>query len=135
MSKGEKYSELGGLAGFGLLINALEGESQDDGDTGKSFPRSDGEDFSCGARFVPGEVTMARRAGKKVQFVTSCTSNCWYWEMPDGSRIYHFDPLTYQEIGLANGKKLIDGKFEGGKAGPCPKCGNPHTMGGKVNKP
>ena len=83
----ERYSRMDGLAGLGFLINALD-QSQgrtSDGDTGASFPRSDAEDMSRGARFIPGEVTMARRRGEKVQFVDECGPNCWYWMMPDGS--------------------------------------------------
>jgi hypothetical protein len=127
----EKYSHLDGLAGFGFLVNALGGG----GDAGASFPRSDAEDMSKGARFIPGEVTMARRAGKKVDFVTECGPNCWYWKMPDNSRIYHYDPMTYQQIGKENGRKVVQKdfgtSFEGG-AGPCPQCGNVNTNGGTI---
>ena len=49
------------MAGFGALINALGGG----GDQGNMFPQSDADDFASGARFVPGEVTLARRAGQK----------------------------------------------------------------------
>jgi hypothetical protein len=125
---------MGEAAAFGFLINAL-GNKGGDGDTGSSFPRSDAEDMSRGARFIPGEVTLARRAGKKVNFVTDCGPNCWYWEMPDSSRIYHFDPMTYDQIGAANGFKKVKGKygthFENG-AGPCPHCGNVNTNGGTI---
>jgi hypothetical protein len=55
--------------------------------------------------------------------------------MPDGSRIYHYDPLTYHQIGVANGCKEIKSdfgtQFEDGP-GPCPQCGNPNTSGGTV---
>ena len=79
---------------------------------------------------------MARRAGKKVTFVTECGPCCWYWKMPDGSRIYHWNQLTYQEIGTANNRKKTRSEcggthFEGG-AGPCPNCGNPNTNGGTI---
>lgn len=135
----EKYSRMDGLAGLGFLLNALDQRDgrTSDGDTNASFPRSDAEDFSRGARFVPGEVTLARRAGKKIQFVCECGPNCWYWEMPDGSRIYHYDPIVYDQIGIANGRKKVKGKyeyswdFEGG-VGPCPHCSNPNTNGGTV---
>ena len=130
MSDGERYSEMGGLAGIGFLINAMSGG----GDRGQSFPQSDAEDFSRGARFVPGEVTMARRRGMRVQFVAQCTRCCWYWEFEDGSRIYHWDPMAFDSIGAANGKERIvtehgSPTFKDG-AGPCPKCGNIHTNGG-----
>ncbi|MBI3572472.1 hypothetical protein HY091_03005 [Candidatus Kaiserbacteria bacterium] len=123
------------LAAFGFLANALDNRAGGDGDMGALFPRSDAEDMSKGARFIPGEVTLARRAGKKITFVTECGPNCWYWQMPDGSRRYHWDSLTYHQIGRANGRKEVKGKystsFEGG-AGPCPHCGNPNTNGGTI---
>lgn len=130
----ERYSEMSELAAFGFLANALDSKGSG-GDYGAMFPRSDAEDLSKGARFIPGEVTLARRAGKRVEFVTNCGQNCWYWKMPDGTRIYHYDPITYDQIGRANGRKEIKEKyhayFEGGP-GLCPHCGNPHTSGGEV---
>jgi hypothetical protein len=131
----ERYSNMNELSMFGFLANALDKGKGEDGDTNTSFPRSDAEDLSRGARFIPGEVTLARRAGQKVNFVTECGPNCWYWEMPDGSRIYHYDPVTYHQIGFANGRKEVKDKFgshfEDGP-GPCPKCGNPNTSGGTI---
>ena len=131
-----KYSQMNELSAFGFLISAL-GEKGGDGDTGNPFPRSDAEDLSRGARFIPAEVTVARRKGQKVQFETECDPNCWYWKMPDGSRIYHFDPMTYEDIAKTNGQKKVKGKhgerYE--KAGPCPHCGNINTGGGTVNEP
>ncbi|MCR4278062.1 MAG: hypothetical protein NUV85_03570 [Candidatus Berkelbacteria bacterium] len=50
---------------------------------------SDAEDLSRGARFIPEAVTDARRSGQKVNFVYDRSACCWYWEMPDGSRLYH----------------------------------------------
>ncbi len=132
---GERYSNMSEMAVFGFLVNAMEGERGGDGDTGSSFPRTDAEDMSKGARFIPGEVTLARRAGKKVNFVTKCGPNCWYWEMPDGTRIYHYDQSMYEAIGSANGRQeeedsigvcFVDG------AGSCPLCGNENTSGGTV---
>jgi hypothetical protein len=137
MEEGSRYSEANELSMFGLLVSSLEKGRSKDGDTGASFPRSDAEDLSCGARFIPGEVTLARREGKKVQFHTSCGRNCWYWEMPDGSRIYHYDPLTYDNIGAHNGKvkvKLQYGMGYPDGVGACPKCGNQHTNGGHFPK-
>jgi hypothetical protein len=67
------------MYGFGMIANALGGG----GDAGQSFPRSDAEDFSNGARYIPGEVTLARRDGKKVVF----NSRLHEWTMPDGSII------------------------------------------------
>ena len=132
----ERYSRMSEMAGFGFLANALEGRRGGDGDTGASFPRTDAEDMSKGARFIPGEVTLARRAGKKVNFVTKCGPNCWYWEMPDGTRIYHCDPMTYHSIGTANGRKAVESEygrphFEDGP-GSCSHCGNVNTSGGTI---
>ena len=133
----DRYSRMSEGAMFGFLANALDmrGRSDSDGDKGCSYPRSDAEDQSRGARFIPGSVTLARRRGEKVEFVTECGSNCWYWKMQDGSRIYHYDPFTYDQIGEANGRKKVekDGRmtFENG-VGPCPHCGNEHTHGGPV---
>ena len=132
MEKG-KYSHLDGLASLGFIVNAMDSQRGGDGDAGCSFPRSDAEDLSCSARFIPGEVTLARRAGKKVTFVNKCGPNCWYWQMPDGSRIYHFDRGAYEQIGRANHCEKIPGEsgFKGGP-GPCPSCGNKNTSGGTV---
>ena len=132
----ERYSNMSEMAAFGFLVNALDSRRGGDGDIGASFPRTDAEDMSKGARFIPGEVTLARRASKKVNFVTECGPNCWYWEMPDGIRIYHYDPMTYHQIGTANGRKAVEGKygdthFEDGP-GPCPHCGNVNTSGGTI---
>ncbi len=118
------------LATFGALLASAGGGV----DVGATFPQSDADDLQYGARFIPGEVTMARRRGEKVTFVTECGPNCWYWKFKDGTRKYHFDPSTYQEIGIANGRPSQENEFgrkefpEG--AGPCPRCGNEHTQGG-----
>lgn len=129
----ERYSEMSDLAAFGFLVNAVSRRrGGGDGDRDSVFPRSDAEDLSRGARFIPGDVTLARRDGRKVNFVTNCGRCCWYWEMPDRSRIYHWERLTYEQIGRANGRKADeDGNFKEG-AGPCPNCGNPHTGGGTI---
>lgn len=129
-----RYSKVGRVAASAFLINALFDRNSRDGDTGASFPRSDAEDMSKGARFIPGEVTDARRAGQKVEFVTECGPNCWYWKMPDGSRRYHFDPEEQHAIGVANGRKEVTGAFgtHFADAGPCPRCGNPNTNGGMI---
>lgn len=131
----DRYSNTNEMAAFGFLANALDSRKGGDGDTGASFPRTDAEDMSKGARFIPDQVTLARRAGKKVNFVTECGPNCWHWKMPDGTRIYHFDRIAYERIGAANGRKAVQGDlvmlFEDG-AGPCPHCGNPHTSGGTI---
>ena len=135
MGKG-RYEDMTELAAFGFCVNALDKQKSRDGDTYAVFPRSDAEDMSKGARFIPGEVTLARRAGKKVDFVTKCGPNCWYWKMPDGTRIYHYDPVCYQQIGHANDRHELtneygDPYFEDGP-GPCPYCGNVNTSGDTV---
>ncbi|MCD4705993.1 hypothetical protein K8R61_02835, partial [bacterium] len=87
------------------------------------------------ARFIPGEVTLARRAGEKVQFVSNCGPCCWYWQMPDGTRSYHWDRMTYHQIGTANGCKEVKddcGSHFDGRTGPCPHCGNLNTNGGVI---
>ncbi|MDP2720630.1 MAG: hypothetical protein Q8O75_01690 [bacterium] len=113
------------LAGFGALINALGGG----GDQGNMFPQSDADDLASGARFIPGEVTLARRRGEKVTFAQNCgNSCCWYWQMPGGICIYHWDRYQWLEIARANGKWNGEGDFSG-DAGPCPQCGNKHTSG------
>ncbi len=118
------------LAGFGMLANALDKDKGEDGDTNASFPKSDAEDLARGARHIPGEVTLARRRGKKVRFIQKCGQCCWYWEFPDGSRYYHWERGTYERIARANGQKF-KGEFQG-VAGICPHCKNPHTQGGMI---
>lgn len=115
---------------FGLLANALDQRKGADGDTNAGFPRSDAEDMSRGARFIPSEVTDARRRGEKVEFVTKCGPCCWYWRMPDATRIYHCDSLEYERIARRNGRSKEE--CELGGAGPCPDCGNSHTNGATV---
>lgn len=114
------------LADFGSLISALGGG----GDRGNSFPKSDADDFGKGARFIPGEVTLARRRGEPVAFAYECGPCCWFWEFQDGTRIYHYDPITYQAIGRSNNPDTWGN--DGVLAGPCPQCGNEHTSGGTV---
>lgn len=50
-----RYEHLDGMAGFGFLVNAMFNGGED---AGATFPRSDAEDMSAGARFIPGEVTQ-----------------------------------------------------------------------------
>lgn len=116
----EKYEEFSELACFGFLGNALDGRSglSPDGNTGTSFPRSDAEDLSRGLRFIPGEVTLARRRGENVEFVQTCGNPCcWYWKFQDNSRTYYWERGAY----VANGKDK-----------PCLLCQNPHTKGGHI---
>lgn len=62
---------------FCMLANALGGG----GNKGKAFPEDDAIDFSNGARYIPEEVTLARRRGERVVFNSQEHS----WTMPDGS--------------------------------------------------
>jgi len=113
--KGDRYSDVNLLAISGTLISALGGG----GDRGQSVPSSDAEDFGRGVQFVPAEVTWARREGKIVHFDTSCQTSktCWFWQMPDGERIYYFDRGDFENIRDNHG-------------GTCPTCGNTHIGGG-----
>jgi hypothetical protein len=123
----ERYSRDNPVAALGLLTNAMFDGGDD---LGAIFPRSDAEDMSRGARFVPGDVTLARRRGERVHFHSNCGKCCWFWEMPDGSRIYHWDPIAYLQLGHDNHGN--GWSRDQGPAGPCKSCGNPHTNGGKV---
>jgi hypothetical protein len=112
--KGDKYSKIDELTALGFIVNAMGGG----GDKGQSFPRSDAEDLSHGLRFIPGEVTLARRKGEHVTFVQTCQNSCcWYWQFPDGSRTYYWERQNYEQI----------------NADRCPLCGNTHLTGGRVH--
>lgn len=109
------------LADFGMLVNSMDGNRGGDGDSGSIFPRSDATDLGNGARFIPGEVTTARRAGKKVQFQQPCKNQCcWFWQMPDGSRIYHYEISSSEQLKKEN-------------EGVCPNCGNDYINGGTMS--
>lgn len=128
MTMKNKYEDMNEIAAFGFLTNAL---FDGGGDRGATFPRSDAEDFSRGLRFIPGEVTIARRAGEQVVFMQPCNHPCcWYWQFPDGSRTYYWERGDYELIAVRNGNKP-DAKGNV-IAGPCPDCGNPHTSGGYI---
>jgi hypothetical protein len=89
--------------------------------------------LSRGLRFIPGEVTLARRRGERVEFVQECSSPCcWYWQFPDGSRTYYWERWAYEQIAEANGIELAVSGYDTkqGDAGRCPQCGNSHTSGG-----
>ena len=131
MAKGDRYSEIGTEAAFGFFINALGGG----GDAGQTFPRSDAEDFSRGCQFIPDDVTLARRRGEVVVLNTDCINRCcWYWQMPDGSRIYHWHEQDYRAIARAN-KRASGSRKQRGNAGQCPQCRNTNTNGDTVCKP
>jgi len=126
----KKYSRIDGTVVLGFLANAISGGE----DYGQSFPRSDAKDLSCGLRFIPGEVTYARREGKKVIFVHECKNPCcWYWQFPNGNRSYYWERFNFEYIARANEKEKNDkGQYD--NAGPCPDCGNIHTGGGYIKK-
>jgi hypothetical protein len=129
---GDKYTHMDELTLFAFLANAMGGG----GDRGQSFPRSDAEDLSRGARFIPGEVTLARRRGEIVTFEQPCdySSCCWYWQFQDGSRSYHWNCLDFVNVARANGVELKADEYGTlhGDPGPCPACGNPHMSGERV---
>jgi hypothetical protein len=51
-----------------------------------AYPSDDAKDQANGARFIPGEVTLARRVGQPVNFVQACPNSvCWYWEFHDAN--------------------------------------------------
>lgn len=75
------------MVAFAVLVNALGGEQGRD--VGAMMPQSDVDDFQNRARWIPGEVTLARRRGEKIKFVREGDSSKWYWEMPNGTRINH----------------------------------------------
>lgn len=111
----EKYRQVNELTALGFLINAMDGG----GDREQAFPRSDAEDLSRGLRFIPGEVTIARRRGEQVVFIQSCDYPCcWYWQFLDGSRTYYWERWDYERL-------VGDSKV-------CPSCGNTHTSGGHI---
>jgi hypothetical protein len=125
----DKYSEIDMSTSFGFLANAMGGG----GDRGQVFPRSDAEDMSRGLRFIPGEVTEARRKGEAVSFQEPCHHPCCkYWQFQDGSRTYYWERYDYEQIAAHNGKtKNEEGNYPDG-AGTCPDCGNAHTRGGHI---
>lgn len=93
------------------------------GDVNRAFPNSDADDMSSGARWIPGDVTLARRRGELVRFVRTCGRCCWYWEFPAGHRIYHWDSIANRviverDVHDANGVLC------------CPGCTNVHINGG-----
>lgn len=50
-------------------------------------PEDDTIDFMNGAKYIPTEVTDARRKGQQVIFHQKLGMQNWYWEMPDGKNI------------------------------------------------
>ena len=72
------------MAVFGAMANGLGPNAG--GDRGQAFPASDAEDFAKGARYIPGEVTLARRDGKRVIYDPAEQT----WTMPDGKKIAEY---------------------------------------------
>lgn len=67
------------LWALGKIMNSMEGG----GDRDRSFPQSDVDDLEHGARYIPGEVTLARRTGQKVEYRIDLQE----WVMPNGEII------------------------------------------------
>jgi hypothetical protein len=133
----DKYSQWNDDTMFGFLINALDGGIENDnGDKGQAYPRSDAEDFSRGLRFVPGEVTEARRRGERIPFVDQHCGNpcCWYWQFPDGGRTYYWQRDEFEFVASVNGKTKSENGDYPDDIGPCPSCGNPHMIGGHIKR-
>jgi len=65
------------LGAFMQLVSAMDGNR----DVGAMVPGDDAKDFRDGARYIPGEVTIARRNGERVTF----DRNEHKWTMPDGT--------------------------------------------------
>jgi len=127
----KKYSRIDDLTALGVWVNAMDGG----GDKGCSFPRSDAEDLSRGLQFIPGEVTMARRRGERVEFYQSCSNKCcWYWQFANGSRTYYWEQGDFEAIARMNGReKDSTGRYVRG-VGACLVCGNTHTNGDYVKE-
>ena len=133
---GSRYSNLHPREGLtdpatlGMIVNTMGGG----GNARQIYPASDAEDLGCGARFIPGEVTLVRRQGIKVDFVRDCQHRCcWHWLFPDGSRSYHYDPYDFEQIGSECGEIPRRGEHGGVKFDheiKCPACGNIHVHGG-----
>ncbi len=140
---GTRYSNDDPMAGFMMLAHMMETRADRDGDYGHAVPFSDAEDFGRGARFIPSEVTLARRQGGRVNFVCQCHSSkcCWYWEFltpyrlvsgpkgqqttiyEPGSRIYHYSRDDEGWI-----------RHESQENPPrCPACGNTVISGGSYD--
>lgn len=122
-----------------------------------AFPSDDAKDMANGARFIPGDVTLARRVGQPVNFVQACPNSvCWYWEFHDANanrrrgRIRDFGPSYYghprldygmDEYGDSGRNRYKPGQriyyfdryiFETIRDqhnGVCPRCGNTHISG------
>ena len=67
------------MKAFAAMASILSGG----GNEGAMFPVDDAVDFQNGARYIPGEVTVARRNGERVSF----DAEAHKWTMPDGSVI------------------------------------------------
>ncbi len=136
--RNNKYSNINELAILGFLANAMGGG----GDKGQSFPQSDAEDLSRGLRFIPGEVTLARRRGERIEFIQKCRNQCcWYWKFQDGSRTYYWERGNWEMLKGYHASRVASKIGTDGLMSvaadelsklPCPACGNPHTSGGHI---
>jgi len=68
---------------FAALASAFEGGR----DIGATIPASDAKDFHDGARYIPGEVTLARRNGERVTFDRGAQMAHWPQGDPAGSSL------------------------------------------------
>lgn len=64
------------LMAFAAMGALLSGGSN----AGAIFPADDASDFANGARYIPGEVTDARRLGQRVVF----DAEAHQWRLPNG---------------------------------------------------
>jgi hypothetical protein len=71
------------LDAFLTLISCLGGKGAN------IVPPADAADTRNGATHIPPEVTDARRNGKIINFIRQGSRVEWYWQMPDGEKIYH----------------------------------------------
>jgi len=123
----------------------------------QAFPDADGDDLQHGARFIPGEVTLARREDQPVEFVQKCGyPSCWYWEFKD---VNQKKPGPRYRTPLDAYRTVIHSEYDGGFSqqsgrnrykpgqriyhferyfmelirdqhdGKCPNCGNTHITG------
>ena len=81
----------------------------------------DAVDRSRGVGYIPTVVKDTRLGGYIVIFYSACeySKSCWYWQMPDGSRVYYRDYYWSNKV-----KTWHNGK--------CPVCGNTNLDGGIV---
>lgn len=67
------------FAAFASMAALMSGGKNE----GAAFPIDDASDIGNGARYIPGEATLARRRGERVVFFPERHQ----WRMPDGSMV------------------------------------------------